>query len=132
MAGQVIPQASVPLWGNASGTERFRTTLGGSTGAPVDGVRAGWYRLAAGASNPPDRHTVDEMYFVTEGAATIVLDGVSHRMEAGDTVLVPAGCHHQIHNDGPQDLVLVFLFAPPPPPRSPDGPPSTYGPLDPV
>jgi mannose-6-phosphate isomerase-like protein (cupin superfamily) len=127
--GQIVRQREIALWGNAARTEQFRTTLGGTTGAPVGSVRAGWYRLASGASNPPDVHTVDEMYFITAGAARIELDGVTSRMEPGDTVLVPAGCHHQIHNDGSTDLSLVFLFSPAPPPRDPSGPPSTYAPL---
>lgn len=128
--GRVVRQDDVALWGNASGTERFRTTLGGVTGAPTAHARAGWYHLAAGASNPPDVHEVDEMYFITAGTARIELDGVTSRMAPGDTVLVPAGCHHQIHNDGAEELTLVFLFAPPPPPRDPNKPPSGYAPVE--
>lgn len=129
MAGRVIRENDVERWGNRAGNERFVTTVGGS-GEPVDGVRAGWYRLAAGTSNPPDVHTVHEMYFIHQGEAQIVLDGEVHRMGPGDTVVVPPGCHHQITNDGDEELVLVFLFAPPPPVRGPDDPPSDYVPLE--
>jgi mannose-6-phosphate isomerase-like protein (cupin superfamily) len=125
MTGYVVKQADVQLWGNDSGSERFRTTLVQPV-VPIDALRGGWYQLAAGASNPPDVHAVDEIYFITAGAAEIELDGVRSRLAPGDTVLVPAGCHHQIHNDGSEDLVLVFLFSPPPAPRGPGEAPSQY------
>lgn len=128
MAGQVIRQDDVALWGNAERTETFHTALGGAD-VPHDRVRAGWYRLAAGAANPPDVHTVDEMYFIHAGTAEITLDGEVQRIGPGDTVIVGAGCHHQLRNDGDEDLVLVFLFSPPPPARGPDDPPSAYAPL---
>jgi oxalate decarboxylase/phosphoglucose isomerase-like protein (cupin superfamily) len=50
-------------------------------------------------------------------------------MQAGDTVLVPSGCEHNIDNDGDEELVLVYLFCPPPPPRA-DAVPSPYQPVE--
>lgn len=129
MTGYVVKQRDVQRFANGSRTEHFRTTLVQPV-VPVESLRGGWYHLAAGASNPPDVHAVDEIYFITEGSAEIELDGERLRLEPGDTVLVPAGCHHQIHNDGDTELVLVFLFSPPPAPRDPNGPPSNYGPVD--
>jgi mannose-6-phosphate isomerase-like protein (cupin superfamily) len=129
MTGYVVRQADVQRFANASGREHFRTTLVRPV-VPVDALRGGWYHLAAGASNPPDVHAVDEIYFITEGTADIELDGEHTRLQPGDTVLVPAGCHHQLHNDGDGELVLVFLFSPPPAPRDPNGAPSLYGPVD--
>jgi mannose-6-phosphate isomerase-like protein (cupin superfamily) len=130
VSGFVVRQADVELFGNADGTERFKTTLV-SPLVPIDALRAGWYRLAAGASNPPDVHQVDEIYFITAGSAEIDLDGRRERLVGGDTVLVPAGCHHQLFNDSDKELELVFLFSPPPAPRGPGDPPSAYGPLNP-
>ena len=127
MTGYVVKQADVQEFVNAGGTEHFRTTLVDPV-VPIDALRGGWYHLAAGAANPPDVHTVDEMYFITAGSAAIELDGEHQRLEPGDTVLVPAGCHHQITNDGAEELVLVFLFSPPPPPRDPSSP-SLYRPV---
>ncbi len=129
VTGYVIHQAGVQEFANRDGTEHFRTTLVRPV-VPIDALRGGWYHLAAGATNPPDVHEVDEMYFITAGAAQIELDGEYRRLSPGDTVLVPAGCHHQIVNDGDDELVLVFLFSPPPAPR-PDGAGlSMYAPVD--
>jgi mannose-6-phosphate isomerase-like protein (cupin superfamily) len=116
MAGFVVRQHDVTKRANAAGTERYRTTLGRAE-APIDSVVGGWYVLDAGATNPDDVHPVPEMYFITAGSATITLDGERQRIAAGDTVLIPAGCRHQIHNDGDVALELVFLYSPPLPPR---------------
>lgn len=128
MTGFVVKQNDVQRFANESGTERFRTTLVRPV-VPLDALRGGWYTLAAGAANGADRHDVDEIYFITEGTAVIELDGEHRRLAAGDTVLVPAGCHHQLFNDGDQDLVLVFLFSPPPSPRKDADGPSMYQPV---
>lgn len=119
MAGYVVRQEDVPLRANAARTEHYRTTLGRNA-APIDSVVGGWYVLDAGATNPDDVHPVPEIYFITAGAATITLDGVARPVAAGDTVLIPAGCRHRLHNDGDVPLELVFLYSPPLPPR--DGP----------
>jgi mannose-6-phosphate isomerase-like protein (cupin superfamily) len=128
MTGFVVQQADVQQFSNESRTEHFRTTLVRPV-VPIDAVRGGWYHLAAGAANPPDVHQVDEIYFITQGSAAIELDGEHRRLTAGDTVLVPAGCHHQLVNDGHEELVLVFLFSPPPAPRGPSDQPSLYRPV---
>jgi mannose-6-phosphate isomerase-like protein (cupin superfamily) len=119
MTGYIVRQGDVGVRANADRTEHYRTTLGRQQ-APIDSVVGGWYTLEAGATNPLDEHPVPEIYFVTSGSALITLDGEAHRIGAGDTVLIPAGCSHQTHNDGSEPLVLVFLYSPPLPPR--DGP----------
>jgi len=122
-----VKQADVERFANRARTEHFRTTLVRPV-VPIDALRGGWYHLASGASNPPDVHDVDEVYFITQGRAEIELDGDRRRISAGDTVLVPAGCHHQLVNDGDDELVLVFLFSPPPRPREATDAPSAYEP----
>ncbi|MCL4784998.1 MAG: cupin domain-containing protein, partial [Bryobacterales bacterium] len=35
--------------------------------------------------------------------------------QAGDLALAPAGVEHSLRNDGPEKLVVLVIFAPPPP-----------------
>ena len=128
MAGYIVSQQDVQLFANASRSERFRSTLNSEL-MPKEGITGGWYHLAAGAANHKDVHDVDEIYFIIQGSAEINLDGEGHRMRAGDTVLVPGGCEHNINNDGGDELVLVYLFCPPPEPGA-GGRPSPYQPVE--
>jgi oxalate decarboxylase/phosphoglucose isomerase-like protein (cupin superfamily) len=129
MTGYVIGQKDVQLFANGDRSEHFRSTLNKEI-MPIEGITGGWYFLAAGAGNHLDVHEVDEIYFITEGSAMIFLDGEERRMQAGDTVLVPRGCEHRIDNDGTEELALVYLFCPPPAPRTDSSTPSPYRPVD--
>ena len=128
MGGYIVSQQDVQLFANETRSEHFRSTLNSEL-MPKEGITGGWYHLAAGAANHKDVHEVDEIYFITQGSAEIILDGEGRRMQAGDTVLVPSGCEHNINNDGDEELVLVYLFSPPPEPRA-AGEPSPYQPVE--
>lgn len=54
----------------------------------------------------------DEMYLITEGHARMTVDGVSYDLSAGDSVLAPAGCAHDLLNtgDGPLRLIMVWGY----------------------
>ncbi len=99
MGGYIVHQKDVQLFANQARSEHFRSTLNTDL-MPKEDITGGWYHLAAGASNHSD-----------------------------DTVLVPGGCEHNIDNDGDEELVLVYLFCPPPRPRA-DAGPSPYQPVE--
>ncbi|MBH79178.1 MAG: hypothetical protein CMQ49_01545 [Gammaproteobacteria bacterium] len=63
------------------------------------------------------------------GAANINLDGGKRRLQAGDAVLVPAGCEHNIDNDGDAELALVCQFCRPRRSNG-DGESSMYQPVE--
>ncbi len=44
-----------------------------------------------------------------EGNGTMELDGVIHKVEAGDTVLIEDGVFHRVHADN-QELYFVCVF----------------------
>lgn len=46
---------------------------------------------AAGSSGPLHVFDVEQTWTVLDGAATVDLDGATHELEAGDTVVIPAG-----------------------------------------
>jgi mannose-6-phosphate isomerase-like protein (cupin superfamily) len=55
----------------------------------------------------------DEVLFVYSGTGRCVIDGTSHAIEQGSTVVLGRYVEHSIHNDGPDDLKFFWLFTPP-------------------
>lgn len=70
------------------------------------------YRLPAGATDPQEPHTEDEVYYIVEGTAKIRIDGESYPVEPGDVVYVERGVDHEFF-DIEADLVTLIVFAPP-------------------
>ena len=54
----------------------------------------------------------DEMFYVIEGAGTIVVDQEEVRVSAGSIVFVPAGVRHGIGADAGSRLALMFVKGP--------------------
>lgn len=54
-----------------------------------------------------DEHT--ENYYIIEGVAKVMLDGVALELQMGDCVTLPVGSHHQVLNITPQDGALVLI-----------------------
>ncbi len=55
------------------------------------------------------RHPYDETHILEEGHATFTVDGASVELEAGHSLVVPAGAAHTLVNsgDGPMRLVSI-------------------------
>jgi quercetin dioxygenase-like cupin family protein len=51
-----------------------------------------------GAGPPPHSHPWEEAYVVITGELEVTVDGVSHRLRAGDVAHVPAGVTHAYRN----------------------------------
>lgn len=77
----------------------------------VPAMSAGIYELAAGAEDPQQPHTEDELYYVVAGRATLLVATEDIPVEAGSMVFVPAGIVHRFHDITEALSVLVF-FAP--------------------
>jgi mannose-6-phosphate isomerase-like protein (cupin superfamily) len=58
-------------------------------------------------------HKLDQFFRVEEGSGEAVLDGVTTVIEAGFTVLVPAGTKHNIINTGKDSMKLYTLYSSP-------------------
>ena len=56
---------------------------------------------------------VDQVLTFVTGEGTAILAGERSRVGPGRLVLVPAGTLHNIVNDGPTDLRLYTIYAPP-------------------
>ena len=66
--------------------------------------------IRAGCGSEPHRHpNCEEMVFVRVGAVSVVLDGVGHALEAGDSLRIPRGVVHYVAGGGADgSLVLVW------------------------
>ena len=74
----------------------------------------GEQRLPPGGQIPRHSHEVaTELLFVLEGCGTAIVDGASHDLAPGDTVLLGHHVEHEITNTGEADLVLFFYISPP-------------------
>lgn len=72
----------------------------------------GLYELAAGATDPQQPHTEDEVYYVLAGRAMIEVDSEHRPVGPGSVVFVGAKVPHRFHSIVDSLRVLVF-FAPP-------------------
>lgn len=55
----------------------------------------------------------DEILFFYGGIGHCVIDGKTHPVETGSTVVIGRYVEHSIHNDGPDDLTFFWVFSPP-------------------
>jgi len=58
-------------------------------------------------------HKVDQCFFVVRGTAQTNVGGSTARANENGALCVPAGTHHNIRNDGREDLKLYTTYAPP-------------------
>ena len=74
-------------------------------------LSVGTYSLRAGATDPQDPHSEDEVYVVTAGRASFTGGDTTVAVEPGSVLFVPAHEPHRFH-DISEDLAVVVLFAP--------------------
>ena len=77
----------------------------------VPALSAGVYQLAAGADDPQQPHTEDELYYVVTGRARIHVGDEDAPVEAGSLVFVAATVEHRFHTIA-EDLTMLVFFAP--------------------
>ena len=77
----------------------------------VPAMSAGVYVLPAGANDPQQPHTEDELYIVLRGRARIRVGEEDAAVGPGDAVFVAAGVVHRFHSIE-EDLSVLVLFAP--------------------
>jgi mannose-6-phosphate isomerase-like protein (cupin superfamily) len=54
----------------------------------------------------------DQFFRVEAGKGCVVIDGVTHKISAGDGVVVPAGAHHNVICTGHDALKLYTIYGP--------------------
>jgi mannose-6-phosphate isomerase-like protein (cupin superfamily) len=67
--------------------------------------------LPAGAKDPQQPHTEDEVYHVVSGKGRIQVGAEDRAVEAGTVVFVEARVEHRFHSIE-EDLTVLVFFAP--------------------
>ena len=55
----------------------------------------------------------DQFFRIEDGKGTFVIDGVTHKVTAGDGIVVPAGAYHNVICVGDKALKLYTIYGPP-------------------
>ena len=56
---------------------------------------------------------IDQMFFLEEGKAELIMDGKPVMLEEHDVALVPAGVKHNLRNPGKKPIKLYTIYSPP-------------------
>lgn len=67
--------------------------------------------LGPGAASPPHTLSADKVFYLAAGELDVDLDGVTHRLRAGDVAHVPAGVLHRYRADTDARLVVLVTGA---------------------
>ena len=108
--GGLLTLAAGALFAQASGLTR---TLVGKADVSIPGREAVVARVdvAPGAKAGRHTHPGDEISYVLEGEATLLVDGQAPRqVKAGEFFVVPAGVVHDAHNNGTAPIKLVGVY----------------------
>ena len=110
LVGTGLAIAAGTLLAQASGLTR---TIVGKADVSVPGREAVVARVevAPGAKAGRHTHPGDEISYVLEGEATLLIDGQPPRtVKAGESFVVPAGVVHDASNDGTAPIKLVGVY----------------------
>ena len=108
--GGMLALAASALFAQASGLTR---TLIGRADVSVPGREAVVARVevAPGAKAGRHTHPGDEISYVMEGEATLLVDGQPPKLvKAGESFVVPAGVVHDAHNNGTTPTKLLGVY----------------------
>ena len=75
-------------------------------------LSVGLYCLPAGAVDPQDPHTEDEIYYLIRGNGVVNIGGQDQPVREGSTIFVRKGVEHKFHSIT-EDLTILVVFAPP-------------------
>lgn len=70
--------------------------------------------LAPGEEIGGKIHTETDRFFrIESGRGRVVIDGVTHKIQSGDCVVVPGGVHHNLICTGHETLKFYTIYGPP-------------------
>ncbi len=67
-------------------------------------------RFSPGQTAAPHAHgDMVEVFFVESGSGVIIVEGERHALEPGTCIAIEPGEVHEVHNPGPDTLVLTYF-----------------------
>ena len=82
--------------------------------ATTDKTQVGVMTLKPGGdSGPEDIHTGDQILYIIEGTARLVVSSEDIRIQKGEALIIPTKAKHHIYNDGDTELFFLTMYAPP-------------------
>jgi quercetin dioxygenase-like cupin family protein len=105
--------APAPVAGAAAPVSALKREMVGRADVSVPGREAVIARVEVAPGGKAGRHTHpgDEISYVLEGEATLLVDGQPPRkVKAGESFVIPAGVVHDAHNDSKVPIKLVGVY----------------------
>lgn len=56
---------------------------------------------------------IDQFFRIEDGDGRLMIDGKTHKIKAGDGIVVPAGAHHNLICTGQKALKIYTIYGPP-------------------
>lgn len=73
---------------------------------------AGLFFIRPGTTGHSDNHgDREELYYVFEGGATLVIEGEPHELRVGDVAFIPAGTDHYLVNEGEETFGVFWVLS---------------------
>jgi len=92
---------------------RTKNLVGGPSPIQAKNFRLGYVILEPrGGQVPWHHHDQEEVYFIVEGVAEMVIGDERNNIAKGQAVYVPPDVYHQLTNLGDAPLEMMFCYAP--------------------
>lgn len=70
--------------------------------------------LQPGQDIGAEKHATHDQFFrIEQGKGEVMIDGVTHKIESGAGIVVPAGAYHNLINTGDKPMQIYTLYGPP-------------------
>jgi len=110
LLGGILSIAAGTLFAQASGLTRVMVGKG-DVSVPGREAVVARVEVAPGAKAGRHTHPGDEISYVMEGEATLLIDGQPPKqVKAGESFVIPAGVVHDAHNNSTAPIKLVGVY----------------------
>ncbi len=91
---------------------RHTRVLAGEGGLNAEAFCQGYVIIPPGARVPEHRHAQEEVYLILSGAGTMTVGKETRKVRGVCAVYMPSNVPHALVNDGEEEMVMVFTYAP--------------------